>query len=217
MRSAFERVAPALLAAAATIQPASANADDDLVDPSYGRVDGDVGLVVGAGGVVSSGGLRLQTELRLRYLDTVGVFATYEDAQVLGAAQGPLRVLATGFEIRPLFLYRWLQGHEVRVARFDLAIDSIGLDLGALIEEPRDGAFGSRAGLEVGLGLELPVFARATGPWIAVRGALRWSEAAMGAGVGEGPEDREAVLAVTLAWHQIVGTHVVDIRDRSPR
>jgi hypothetical protein len=225
MLSGFDRGAVAFGAAAMGVSLAmavvlgarSARGDTAAVDPSYGRIDGDLGVVVGVGGVVVARGVRAGAEVRLRYLETAGLFATYEDGQVFGAALDPERVLAAGFEMRPLFLFRWLQGHELRRARLDLALDSIGLELGALLEQPRDRGFASRAGFEVGLGVELPILERVNGPWIAVRAALRWSEVALGPGILQGANDRDAVLAITLGWHQILAAHVVDSGDRAPR
>jgi hypothetical protein len=83
--------------------------------------------------------------------------------------------------------------------------------------QPADGDFGSRAGLEVGLGFELPVFADATGPWVGVRGGLRWSNEALANGAAESADERSAYLAITLAWHQLVMAHVVDAGDESAR
>ena len=39
----------------------------------------------------------------------------------------------------------------------------------------------------------------------------------MGAGVLDGSNDREAIFAITIAWHQLVSGHVVDLGDRAPR
>lgn len=222
MPSASDRVATAASAAALAVsfgaRPTAAA--DRPVDPTYGRLEGDLGVVVGAGGVVASRGVRAGAEVRVRYLETAGLFVTYEDGHVFGAALEPESLLAGGFELRPLFLFRWLQGRESRRARLDLALDSIGLELGATVEQPSGGTFASRAGLEVGLGVELPIFETASGPWIAVRGALRWSEARLG-GQGsdatQGANDRDAVLAITLGWHQILSAHLVDAGDRAPR
>jgi hypothetical protein len=217
MRSGFDRAMLSGVAAALALGAGKASADGGAVDPSYGRVDGDVGVVFGVGGVVAPRGPRAEVDLRLRYLETAGVFATYEDAAVLGSASEPQRVLVAGLELRPLFLFRWLQGHEARRARFDLSLDSIGFELGALFEQPARADFGSRAGIEVGLGIELPIVESVTGPWIGVRGALRWSEVALASGAVSDAGDRQAVVALTLAWHQILDAHIVDVGDRAPR
>jgi hypothetical protein len=216
MRSASERVRLAAFVAAALVAR-SASAGGEVVDASYGRIAGDVGLVAGVGAVVAEHGPRGRVELRLRYLDTVGLFGSYEDAGIFGGTVGPERVLAGGVELRPLFLYRWLQGHETGRPRLDLMLDSIGIDLAAIAGQPQGAGFASRAGVELGLGVELPVFASASGPWVGLYGALRWSEGAMGAGVLDGSNDREGILAVTIAWHQVITAHVVDIGDRAPR
>jgi hypothetical protein len=217
MRSGSDRVTLAGVAGALALRAANASASGESVDTTYGRVDGDVGVVVGAGGVVAPRGPRAEAELRLRYLETAGLFAAYEDADVLGSASEPRRVLLMGVELRPLFLFRWLQGHETRRAWLDLALDSIGLELGALVQQPAGAESASQLGLDVGLGIELPILERATGPWIGVRGALRWGEASLGSGVVRDADDRQVVVVVTLAWHQILTAHLVDWGDRAPR
>jgi hypothetical protein len=216
MRSAFDHLPRVLLAAALGLSGGEAKAES-ASDPSYGRIDGDVTVAVGAGAVAAARGPRAEAELRVRYLETAGLFATYEDASVLGSASEPPRILSTGLELRPLFLFRWLEGYEAQHARLDLAIDSLGLELGATFEQPSGSAFGSRRGIEVGLGLELPILESATGPWIGIHGALRWSDNALGSGVVDNADDRQAVLAITLAWHQLLATHIVEAGDEAPR
>jgi hypothetical protein len=216
MLSGFDRAAAfAGAGAAVALLGATARADGRAFDPAYGRVDGDIGLVVGVGGAVAPRGPRAEAELRLRYLEAVGLFATYE-AGVLGSMSEPQRAFTGGLEIRPLFLYRWLEDQETGNARFDLVLDSVGLELGAVVYEPEGVGLAWQGGFEVGLGVELPVLERATGPWIGVRGLLRWSEAALGSGVVSNADDRQAVLVVTLAWHQVVTWHVADLGDRAP-
>jgi hypothetical protein len=210
-RVTFAGVAGALVACVG-----NARAQGAEVDPSYGRIEGDITFVVGVGGVVAPRGPRAEAELRLRYLESAGLFATIEDTRVLNSASEPRGVFVAGLELRPLFLFRWLKGHEMRRARLDLALDSIGLSLGAMFEQLAGAAFETRRGFELGLGFELPILDRASGPWIGVRGALRWSDVALGSGI-MGPDDRQAVLAVTVAWHQIVLAHVIDVADRAVR
>jgi hypothetical protein len=210
---------PVVAAAAAVLAVCArdASAAGGGIDPSYGRIDGDVAVVFGVGAVVAPRGPRVETELRLRYLETAGFFVTYEDGEVWGSASAPRRALTTGFELRPLFLFRWLKGHELQRARLDLALDSIGLELGTIFDQPAGTGFASRRGVEVGIGIELPILERASGPWIGVRGALRWSEDALASGVVRGAEDRQGILAITLAWHQTLAAHVVDIGDEAVR
>jgi hypothetical protein len=110
-----------------------------------------------------------------------------------------------------------LNGLETERARFDMMLDSIGLDLGAIFLQPRGGGFASRSGFVVGLGVEIPIFANASGPWIDLHGGMRWGEDAVILGVVRGAVDRSAFLAITLSWHQFVSTHLVDVRDEAPQ
>src|SRR5271165_4307241 len=121
--------------AASLVRAGDARADGSAADSSYGRVDGDVALVGGAGAVATGRGVRAEVELRLRYLESAGVYVTYEDAVAVGSAADPQRVLCTGLELRPLFLLRWLRGNETQRARLDLALDSIGLEMGATFHQ----------------------------------------------------------------------------------
>ncbi len=191
----------------------------DAPDASYGRIDGDVSLVAGLGVTAGPRGPRAAADLRLRYIDTVGAFVTYEDGPAFGTGNGtdPRRVLATGLELRPLFLARWLVGKELGNPRLDLTIDSLGLELGAFFAQPTGAAFASRPGFQAGLGLELPIFTRASGPWLGLHGGARWSDAALAGDSLRGPSDRALFLSITLAWHQVFGAHVVDINDRAPQ
>lgn len=222
MRSGSERASrrAAALAGAVTVACLVGCADaraEGVVEPSYGRIEGDVTLVVGAGGAVASGGPRAEGELRARYLETAGIFGTYEDGALLGSSSSPRRVVTAGLELRPLFLYRWLQGRETRRARFDLVIDSIGLELGLTWQQPQGGSFTTSPGLEVGLGLEVPLILDATGLWLAFHGGIRWSDESLTSGRVATADEREAYLSITLAWHQVVAVHIVDVGDRAPR
>jgi hypothetical protein len=199
--------------AAACLWSPGASADDPS-DATRGRIDGDLALVLGAGAVVAARAPRVEGEIRLRYLDSAGGFVTYEDAAGLGS--NPARVLGAGLELRPLFLARWLSGFETPRARIDLITDSIGLELGLLLSQP-SGASGWRCGLELGLGVEIPVLPKATGPWFGVHAGLRWSETALATGIVENVDDRAAYVAITIAWHQMVATHLVDLGDELPQ
>jgi hypothetical protein len=188
---------------------------DGRAEATYGRVAGDITLAAAVGGALASGGPRVEGELRMRYLESAGVFATYEDGSFVAGAD-PRRVLAAGFELRPLFLARWLRGHETEQPFFDLTIDSIGIELGATLLQPAGGSLGSRSGVEVGLGVELPLGTEAAGPWIGVHGGVRWSDQALASGRIDGASDREGYVALSFAWHKVVETHVVDVSDQLP-
>src|SRR5258708_32226005 len=177
-------------------------------------MDGDVALGGGAGATVGERGPGGEAEPGVRYLDTAGLFATYEDGPLLGSAAEPRRVLATGLEVRPLFLFRWLKGHETPRAWIDLALDSIGLELGAAFQQPTGTSFDERPGLQLGGMLEIPIVGRATGPWLAVHGGARWSDGALAGGSTAGSDDRSLYLTIGLAWHPGVTRHAGDVGDR---
>jgi hypothetical protein len=184
------------------------------VDATYGRVQGDLAVVVGAGATVADVGPRGEGELRLRYLDTAGAFASYEDGPLLGSAAEPRRVFAAGLELRPLFLFRWLKGRETSRATLDLVLDSLGFELGAAFQQPAGTSFQSRPALQAGLMVEAPLFGRATGPWLALHGGMRWSDDALSGGSMSGPDEQSFYLSVTIAWHQVVMSHAIDVGDR---
>lgn len=213
----MRRPRPCIGAAFVLLTTAGAAHGADETDTSYGRIESDVSASVGLGVALGPSAPRASADLRLRYLWTAGLFATYEDGPLLGGASDPRRVFATGVELRPLFLARWLQGLETGNAYIDLAIDSFGLELGAVFEEPIGRPFGSRPGLQAGVGLELPILPSATGPVIGLHGGARWSDATLAGRTIEGPSDRALYLLVTIAWQHAFKTHVVNLGDPEPR
>jgi hypothetical protein len=186
-------------------------------DTTYGRIDGDIGLVIGVGVTVGPDAPRASVDARVRYLETAGLFASYEEGTIFGSGAEPVRVISAGLELRPLFLGRWLTGRELGNARVDLALDSLGFELGGFFAQPQGEQFTERPGLQAGLGLELPILASASGPWIGLHGGIRYSDSALGGGPTSDPADHAFFLSITLAWHQIVGAHAVDAFDRAPR
>jgi hypothetical protein len=186
------------------------------VDTTYGRIDGDLGVSFGLGATFGPSAPRGAADLRLRYLDTAGLFVTYEDG-LSATSSDPRRLVAAGFELRPLFLARWLSGREWSLARLDLFFDSLGLELGAFLEQPVGGPFTNRPGLQASLGLEVPILPSASGPWIGLHGGVRWSDAAVeGANVTDAA-DRSLFLMLTVAYHGIFAAHLVDVSDVAPQ
>lgn len=98
-----------------------------------------------------------------------------------------------------------------------IALDSLGFELGGFFAQPQYEQFGERPGLQAGIALELPILARASGPWIGLHGGIRFSDSALSGGPTSDPADRAFFLSITLAWHQIVGAHAVDAFDVAPR
>jgi hypothetical protein len=200
-----------------TLRRASKGSEGPDVDTSFGRVDGDLAVVIGAGVTVGPAAPRGTGDLRLRYLDTVGIFGTYEDDSLLGTSSQPQRAIAVGAEVRPLFLARWLTGYQIGKSWLDLTIDSFGLEVGAVFLQPQNDAFDPRPGLQLGLGLEVPLLARANGPWVGFHGGIRWSDDALGSHELNDAADRAGFVGITLAWHQFFMGHAVDVGDRAPR
>lgn len=182
-------------------------------DATHGRLAGDVSFVLGAGATISPRSPRGTFDFRARYLDVIGLFATYEDA--FGAERAePERLVAGGLEVRPLFMGRWLKGMHSGSALLDLTLDSFGIELGAAFQKPRGAAFGSKPAMQAGLGIEVPLFARAEGLWLGAHGGARFGERAFDSGIVEGPLDRSLFLGLTLSFHLYVDAHVVDAGDR---
>ncbi len=186
-------------------------------DTTYGRLEGDVTLVLGAGATLGPNAPRGTIDFRARYLDTAGLFVSYEDGALVGSGSEPRRVLATGLELRPLFLARLAKGWEWGSPRLDLMVDSFGLEIGASFAQPTGAAFASRAGLQLALGLEVPILERASGPFVGFHGGVRFGDSALSSGTIVDANDRAFFLSITLAWHQVILTHLVDAGDRGVR
>ncbi len=208
--------APAARAAGVEVVPrADGSVREANLDTTYGRLDGDLALGVGLGATFGPTSPRGEVELRLRYLETAGIFAAYEDG-FSESASDPRRVVAAGLELRPMFLGRWLTGTELALPRVDLLLDSLGFEVGFFFEQPALAGFSERPGLQAGIGLELPILARAEGPWIGVHGGARWSDAELWGAAGNDAGDRSLYLTVTIAYHHTFSAHLVDAGDRAP-
>lgn len=155
--------------------------------------------------------MRGAIDVRYRYLQSAGIFLGYEEG--FGAGSEPLRLAIAGFEVRPLFLARFLRGAEIGWPRVDLLIDSIGFELGAFVAQPAFGDFGSSAGLSFGLGAEFPFLPQATSPFLAVRAALRWSREALSAADTTTVDVRAFVVTVAFGFQGVFGGHMVDVGD----
>lgn len=198
-------------------RPARAEPDGAAkTDTSHGRLDGDLAVAAGIGAAFGPRGPRAAIDLRLRYLSTAGIFATYEDGPFLASDAEPKRALAIGVELRPLFLARWAQGLESGNAWLDLTVDSFALELGAVLMQPAGRPFGRSPGLQIGVGFEIPILPHASGPYVGVHAGGRWSGAALAGDIIDAAGDRSGTLLLTLGFGQIFGAHVVDLGDRAP-
>jgi hypothetical protein len=200
-----------LFAIAVTTTPVFAQSDG-----AYGRLEGDVLVTAGVGAALAQGGPSFAARGSALYLDTGGVYVLYTDA--FGAG-GPAvaRSVACGLSLKPLFLARYASNLERGPARLDLLIDSIGIDLGTFWHAPAGMGLMSRPGLEIGLGVDVPILGRATGPYIEARGALRWREEDLDGHAKAPILSRGALLSIAIAWHHVIGAGVVDLGDESRR
>jgi hypothetical protein len=207
-------VAAGALASATTASPREARSADD--DGAYGRFDGDVELGLGAGVGLAQGGPALVARATAVYLGTAGVHATYADA--LGASTPrTARSIAAGVVLRPLFLGRNASDLERGPARLDLLLDSFALELGAVFRAPTGAPFEPTPGLEVAVEAALPLYPEASGPHLALRGALRLDHEDV-SGHGSAPVfQKGGLVSLVFTWRTLVAAHVVDARDELPR
>jgi hypothetical protein len=195
------------------VAPSPAHAADEEPDGVYGRFDGDLDVRLGAGASFAKGGPSLSAFFSALYMSSVGVYAHYTDA-LSGAGPEVARSIAAGLVVEPLFLGRFATDFEHGPSRFDLALDSFAIGLGAFWAEPRGGRFTAEPGLEFSLGFALPILPRATGPVLGLRGALRVRPAGFGGAEPFNLIDQGALLSVTLAWRHILPVNIVDVSDR---
>ena len=194
--------------------PASAWGADGL----YGRFDGDLELRAEAGAAFAEGGPSLAASVAALYLSTVGVYAHYTDA--LGSG-GPLvaRIHRDGRPRRAALPRPLRNRRRARPGAPGPAPRLARVRSRHLLGPAARGPWASRPGLELAVGLAFPILGRATGPYLGLRAALRWRDADLTGGPGGGNSvlDRGALLSLTLGWHQVVLTHLVDAGDGLPR
>jgi hypothetical protein len=211
------RPGAALLGAAAGAALIAAPHRAEAADGLYGRFDGDLELRAEAGAAFAEGGPALAAGVAALYLSTVGVYVHYTDALGSGAPR-VVRSIATGLHVAPLFLGRLARDAEHGPAHLDLFLDSFAFEVGTFWDQPRGASLATRPGLELALGVAFPILPSATGPFVGLRAALRWRDADLTGGRGGGGDvaDRGALLSLTLGWHHVVRTHLVDAGDRVP-
>ena len=204
----MKRAVVALAAALVALGGAATSRADDGV---YGRLDGDLELRVEAGAGFASGGPALAAGAAALYLGTAGIYVHYTDA--LGSLAPDLtRTIAAGMHLQPLFLARYGSDLEHGPARFDLLVDSFGLEIGSFWAAPRGRSLIATPGLELATTIAIPLLARGNGPFLALRGALRMRQDEAYSAI-----DREGLFSLTLSFHQTVRAHLVDAGDRLAR
>lgn len=207
--TSFAKIAAALVWLVGVPNVAEAAPDDGV----YGRLDGDLALSLGAGvGVARDQALGALVG-RAIFVESVGLYASYVDA--FGASDTVTRSFSTGVELRPLFFARFAGNLQSGPPVLDMAIDSLAIGIGAHWTSP-SGTDSASPGLELGAGFEVPLFREASGPWIGVRGVLRWGASDF-AGTTGPASDRGALALFTLSWQQRVTARIADAGDIRPQ
>jgi hypothetical protein len=181
-------------------------------DGVYGRFDGDIDFSAALGSQLAQGSPNATFAARALFLGTVGPYVALTEA--VGDTSDAPRTLAVGAAFRPLFIPRWALDMERGPALLDLTLDATTFDLGVLWAADAGRHFSERPGFELGLGTEIPLMGHARGPWIGVRGALRWRGPELSS--DEAPRLGPAV-AFTLSWHFVERLHLVDYHDQATR
>lgn len=185
-------------------------------DPMLGRVDGDLSLGAALGATFAPRAPRLTLDVRARYLSTAGAFFTYEDATSFSLASAPGRVVSFGIEVRPLFLPRVFSGNDFGGNRLDLFIDSFAFDVGVAFLEPPGGTMTTTPAAKLGLGIEFPVFKKASGLFLVARGGALFSGQALSSIPVRDANDRSIYGFLGIAWHQLFSSGLIDAGDSAP-
>ncbi len=168
-------------------------------DGVYERFEGDLDLGLALGGELGGAGSRGLAWLSAHYFSMLGTYVYYADA--LGGGAAPVRTLAVGVDLRPAFIPRWAENLEQGPGWFDLTVDSMSVGLGAFWHQPHSGSFGEQQGLEGSVGLGFPLSSGASGPWLRVRGILRWPET-----LGARHPPTEAAVGLMVGWNVLATT-----------
>lgn len=188
------------------------HAKASTADGVYGRFDGDLDLSLAAGAELLRDGPGGIAMARAFYLETAGMYVAYGSSFGNFSAVPP-RSIGIGIGLRPFFLPRWGNDLDRGPALLDLTLDAVTFDIGVVWAADQEGHFTHAAGLEVGLGTEIPLAGQAAGPWIGARGALRWRGWELGAADGGDPAALGPALYLTFGWHVLVDAHIVDAGD----
>lgn len=145
-------------------------------DGVYGRLDGALAWSAGAGVERYEEDSRLRLRATAHYLWSAGVYVAHGVAFASDPAER--QSLAFGVDVRPLFLPRFALNLEDGPAFADLLLDSISLNVGAVLGQPPQRGFASENGFEVGAGFGFPLSSSASGPWLEARVDSRWRDGA---------------------------------------
>jgi len=185
-------------------------------DPMLGRIDGDLSLGAALGATFAPRSPRLTLDVRARYLSTAGAFVTYEDATSFSLSSAPSRVVSFGVEMRPLFLPRVFTGRDFGGNRLDLFVDSFAFELGVAFLERPGSAMTTTPAAKLGIGMEFPLFSKASGLFISAHGGALVSGQALSSAPVKDANDRSLYGFVGIAWHQVFASGLIDAGDTAP-
>lgn len=177
-------------------------------------LSGDLALQLDVGGAAANSRIGGYASFAARYLLTAGIYTTFID-DFSASASSSSRSGSLGVELRPLYLVRLAKDWERGPPTLDLAVDSVGLRLGAVVSRQR-GYDWSAPGLEIGLAWGVPLTSQAAGPWIDACASIRMSHPLL-AGHAESNTDTIALLALTIGYQTILNAHLIDAGDRVVR
>lgn len=181
-----------------------------------GRLDGDLDLSAGAGAAITATAPALALRVAATYVSMAGVYAGYADT--LGAGGAPFsRAIAAGITLKPVFWARFAYVVETGSPRLDLFLDSFVFEIGPVWAAPPGRAIEGAPGLEIAAGVGFPILASATGPFLELRGALRYRREDLDGSVRSDVGERGALVSLALSWHHIVNAHIADAGDRVVR
>jgi hypothetical protein len=212
------RLALAALLGISWCMPKAAEAAPSTDDGSYGRFDGDMAFALEVGVHEAFPGETMAGRLTTMYLHSAGTYVQYNES--FGLARQDLgRSIAGGIEIRPLFMARFGTDLEHGPALLDLFVDSLGIGLGlyAAALSPDvcsdSGLDCWRMGLELGVGVELPLLGHADGPFVGLRGAWRWPTGTAPLGNLTDLDEPGGMVGLTLGYRLTALTHLADAGD----
>ncbi len=192
------------LATMASLVPANTYADVTDSDGVYGRLDGDIVLAPNLGVQTYRADTDAALGIRTMYVLTLGLSLQHADSQFqIGKRSNNRSITSLEMRLCPLFLVRWSQATELGPPLLDLTLDSLALGIGAFWDYDRNQGY-LRRGTSLSAGLSLPLFAKASGPWLDATMALR---------LAEGPAysaQANVMYGLALSWAWFVDSRLHD-------
>ena len=165
----------------------------------------------------------------ISYLSSIAIVSQYNEG--FGTDQPLRRSVMGGVEVRPLFMGRWARDMQHGPPHLDLFVDSLALGLGlyrSWLQGPLCTATSGAPplpsapggcrddGMELSASLDVSLLPQANTPFIALRGALRWSMLDRSA-IYDVPTP-SGMLTLSFGYRHLFPIGLVDAADRlAPR